>query len=279
MKVTSPTVSTLCHAFAVVAALSLVASASAQTTIQIPLNYNFNGIVHPGEGNGQPDDLNGYRSISDRGLNWDVSGGVPSDPLLDKYSLVNAAGVVDIVHLGNRNTVAGGSFPFDAVADGDNRGVQPAWLPNPDQTGPQTTLLGGGGITLDITSSATVIYQVSDGGGNFDVRLGFSSGADVVSTLSASDWFGASVIFGGFAGVDDVDNGGLGGALLKVEEGTINLAAEAGRTLTSITFENRSNGNAGYAIFGANVIVPEPTSLTLVLGGAIAMVSLRRKRS
>ena len=79
-------------------------AAFAQTSItQVPLNYNFNGMVHANEA-GQPDDPNGYRSISDRALNF--SGGVPGDALLDKYIIVNQAQALDIVHLGNRNTVS-----------------------------------------------------------------------------------------------------------------------------------------------------------------------------
>ena len=58
---------------------ALTAPIAAQATIPVPLNYNFNGIVHAGE-MGLPDDPNGFRSISDRAL--DFLSGVPADPLL-----------------------------------------------------------------------------------------------------------------------------------------------------------------------------------------------------
>ena len=70
-----------------VASFSAATTASAQTVTQIPLNYNFNGIVHAGE-DLMPDAPDGYRSIADRGLNF--SGGVPSDALTAPYSFVSS---------------------------------------------------------------------------------------------------------------------------------------------------------------------------------------------
>ena len=64
------------------ALLALAAALPAQL-VPVPLNYNFNGIVHAGEA-GLPDSPTGYRSISDRGL--DFSAGVPNDPLLVGYA-------------------------------------------------------------------------------------------------------------------------------------------------------------------------------------------------
>ena len=209
----------------------------------IPLNYNFNGIVHDTEGSA-PDDLNGYRSISDRGLNF--SAGIPAEPLLEGYTIVDTAGELDIVHLGDRNTAAGGSFPFQATANGDDVGVQPSWLTSTDQTGPQTTMLAAP-IEIAASSEARFLYQISDGGGSFDVTFGFQSGGTGTATLSGGDWFG-----GTFLGVDRVDFGSPG-ANLSITEGTIDLSTAAGQILTSITFSNRSNANAGYAIIACNV--------------------------
>ena len=211
---------------------------------QIPLNYNFNGIVHAGE-NGLPDDPNGYRSISDRGL--DFTAGVPSDSTLDKYNIVSQPGQVDIVHLGNRNTVSSGLWIFDPVADGDCNGTQPAWLPNPDQTGAQITLLSNP-ILLDSQSEASGIFQISNGGGNFDVLLTFASGASVVQTISGGDWFG-----GLYPGTDGTDCANLPAANLNITERSFDLSAAAGQILTSITFANPSNLDAGYAIIAMNV--------------------------
>jgi len=209
----------------------------------VPLNYNYNGIVHDTEGSA-PDDLNGYRSISDRGLNF--SNGIPAEPLLEGYSIVDTAGELDIVYLGDRNTVAGGNFAWQPTANGDDVGVQPTWLPNSDQTGPQTTMLAAP-IEVAASSEARFLYQISDGGGSFDVTFGFQSGATGTGTLSGGDWFG-----GTFLGTDRVDFGSPG-ANLSITEGTLDLSAAAGQILTSITFSNRSNAGAGYAIIACNV--------------------------
>ena len=211
---------------------------------QIPLNYNFNGIAHAGEA-GLPDDLVGYRSISDRGLNFAV--GVPNDPLLAPYLLVDQPLFLDIVHLGNRDTVDNGNWAFEPTANGNNIGIQPAWLPNVDQTGPQLTTLTDP-IVLDSTSSASVLFQISNGGGDFDVELQFQSGAPVIATINGPDWFG-----GALPGVANTDIASPG-ATLSLTERNIDLSAEAGRTLTGIAFQNASNGNAGYAIVAMNVV-------------------------
>jgi hypothetical protein len=259
--------------------LTLVVSATAFTggaraaTVHIPLNYNFNGIVNAGESE-NPDSPTGYRSISDRGL--DFTGGVPVDALLSKYSLVSTANTLDIVHLGNRNTadVGGpGGGAFDATANGDDIGTQPTWLTSVDQTGPQTTTLSSG-ILLAAGASSSVIYQISNGGGSFDVVFGFQGGATFTATLSGDDWYN-----GDYAGTDDVDNGATGANNLKIQEGTVDLSSFTGQTLTSISFQNQSNETAGYAILAANVegtVVPEPAALALLgLGG---LVTLRRRR-
>ncbi|MEC7724135.1 MAG: hypothetical protein VYD05_01395, partial [Planctomycetota bacterium] len=212
---------------------------------KITLNYNFNGIAHAGE-IGNPDDPLGYRSISDRGLNF--VGGVPNDPILANYNVVNAPIALDIVHLGNRNTVSGGIWAFEPTANGNIVGTQPQWLPVVDQTGPQTTQLGNV-IRMDATSSASLIFQISDGGGAFDVEFGFASGPPVLATVSGGDWFGGSL-----PGVSETDNAAVTGANLNLTERTIDLSAEAGRLMTSITFKNSTNLNAGIAIVAMNVV-------------------------
>ncbi|MFK7742515.1 MAG: hypothetical protein AB8H80_19535 [Planctomycetota bacterium] len=62
-------------------------------------------------------------------------------PILGRYKLVDRNDTLDIVHLGDRNLVDNGNWAFDATADGDDIGVQPNWLPNSDQTGPQASTL------------------------------------------------------------------------------------------------------------------------------------------
>jgi hypothetical protein len=210
---------------------------------QIDLNYNWNGIVHVGEDN-QPDLLTGYRSISDRGL--DFRAGVPTNALLAPYRLVDQAGVLDCVHLGNRNTVDNGNRQFDLVPDNDTIGVQPSWLANPDQTGPQTTTLAQP-ILLDAASRAFVLFQISNGGGSFEVEFAFQSGAPFVAVLSGGDWFGGTLP--GTASTDSA----FAGANLSLTERNVDLSAHAGRTLTGITFQNRSNVGGGYLIAAMNV--------------------------
>ena len=210
---------------------------------QIALNCNFNGIVHAGEA-GQADNLNGYRSISDRGL--DFSAGVPAQPLLAPYAFVTTPNTLDIVHLGNRNTVSGGLWAFDATPDADDIGVQPAWLTNADQSTPQATTLAQP-ILLDGTSEAALLFQISNGGGSFDVVFTFQAGAPVIATVSGGDWFGGTL-----PGTANVDSG-LVGANLSLTERRIDLSAQAGRVLTAITFQNATNTNGGIAIAAMNV--------------------------
>ncbi len=232
--------------------LAAGAEAAAQTTVQIPLNYNFNGIVHAGEA-GRPDDLNGFRSISDRAL--DFRGGVPNHPLLNRYQLVGSAGALDIVHLGNRNQVDGGNWQFDANPDGDNVGIRPNWLPNPNQSTPQRTTLATP-VAIGPSSVASLIFQISNGGGTFDVTFGYASGASRPVNLGGGDWFN-----GAFAGTDSVDQANSGNNLNIVEQ-MVDLSGDAGESLTSITFSNPSNPRAGYAILAVNVeAAPDPSRL------------------
>ena len=178
------------------ACVALAAASLTAQSIPIPLNYNFNGIVHLGEG-GAPDAPAGFRSISDRAL--DFRNGIPNDPLLAGYQLVAAPGVLDLVHLGNRNQVDAGNWVFEPSPNGNNVGTQPTWLANVDQSGPQTTVLSSPVVVVP-NASIGFLYQVSNGGGAFDVTLTFQSGATLTQTLSGPDWY-----FGSFPGTGSVD--------------------------------------------------------------------------
>ncbi len=221
----------------------------AQTTMQVPLHCNWNGIAHAGE-TGLPDAPNGFRSISDRAL--DFTNGVPGDPLLQRYAVVATPGTLDMVHLGNRNTVDGGNWAFDAQPDNDDRGIRPQWLPNPDQTGPQATTLATP-VPIGLASSASILFHVSNGGGSFDVVFTYQSNRTRTRTVAGPDWFGGS-----YAGRERVDRATAGGNLNLVER-TVDLSVDAGEVLVQIAFANRSNTNAGYGIYGVNVeAAPQP---------------------
>lgn len=215
----------------------------AQNTVSIPLNYNFNGIAHAGE-TGQPDAANGFRSISDRAL--DFTSGVPGNPVFTRFAMVTTPFTLDMVHLGNRNTVDNGNWAFEASANGNNIGTQPAWLANANQAGAQTTTLATP-LAIGSNSSASILFHVSNGGGSCDVTFQYASGQSSVHSINAPDWFGGS-----YAGRDSVDQANAGANLNLVEQ-VIDLSGDAGESLTQISFSNRSNGNAGYGIYGVNV--------------------------
>jgi hypothetical protein len=234
--------------------LAAASAAQAQTVHHIELNCNFNGIVHSGE-DGFPDAPAGFRSISDRAL--DFVFGVPGNPVLDNYVCVDEPGVMDIVYLGNRNTVdyhGSGGAAFDLEPDGDEIGIQPTWLSDPNQMGEQTTTLANP-ILLDSASSAGVIFQISNGGGSFDVAFRFQGGGSHTATLTGPDWFGpfnGQPNIGQFPGRGLVDLADFSDNLL-LTEGTVDLSAFAGETLTEIGVLNQTNIFAGYAVIAMNV--------------------------
>ncbi|MEC8653310.1 MAG: hypothetical protein VXY92_12195, partial [Planctomycetota bacterium] len=227
---------------ALLACCGFSAMNAAAQSFPIPLAYNFNGMVHVGEG-GLPDDPTGFRSISDRAL--DFRNGIPNDPLLADYQLVAAPGVLDIVHLGNRNQVDAGNWAFEPSPNGNNIGTQPTWLANADQSSPQTTVLPAP-IAVVPGASLGFLYQISNGGGSFDVNLKFQSGQTLTDTLSGPDWYTGSFLGTGSVDIANPDQN------LSLTEGRIDLDAFAGDALTEITFSNRSNTNGGVAIVACN---------------------------
>ena len=218
-------------------------TATLESVTPIPLDFNFNGIVHAGE-EGNPDDPSGFRAISDRAL--DFIGGVPSNPISDPFVLQDQAGALDMVHLGNRNAVTNGLWAFDATADGDDIGTQPTWLLDPDQSVPQVTNLATP-IPVGSNAEGKVLFQISDGGGSFDVFFSLQSGGTVFGTVSGNDWFG-----GTFPGRGAVDLA-LPSFNLNLTVGTIDLSAAAGDSITAVSFSNSSNTAAGVAILAVNI--------------------------
>jgi hypothetical protein len=217
-----------------------------QSQTPLDLTYNYNGMVHAGE-DGQPNNPDGYRSISDRGLN--VTGGSPAGGAADKYEFCTDANVTDMVYLGNRCSGPNGWICYDDANGDPNdcRGTFPNWMPqgSEDQTGAQTSILSTP-LAVNADSSVSVIFHISDGGGAFDVTCGFENGPDITGTIGAADWFG-----GPYAGSDSFDCAGLNAAGLHIDEGSVDIGAAAGDVLTSITFSNPQT-EGGYAIFAAN---------------------------
>ena len=101
------------YIFAISFTLLLTSWQASGAQTSLALSYNFNGMVHTGEA-GSPDAVNGFRSISDRALIIDgspTSFGSMISPLSQLgYTVVNSAGVLDIIHIGDRNTVDSGIF-------------------------------------------------------------------------------------------------------------------------------------------------------------------------
>ena len=137
---------------------------------------------------------------------------------------------------------------FDAVPDNDNIGVQPSWLPDSDQSGPQITTLEP---PLPIgVATLSLAHHASNGGGTFDVTVRFRSGASLTTVVQSNDWFGGDI-----ASSEFVDTAQISGppAMLNVQEAVIDLAGFAGDAITAIEFGNRSNPSAGHAIYGARI--------------------------
>src|SRR5262249_24314732 len=147
----------------------------ARTFVPVALNWNFKGMVHgtTEQGTANRDNPSGYRSISDRGLMVDGSAGsINAGPLADAdfmpFSVVLQAGALDIVHLGDRAFVDNGNWNWGLCA---NCGQQPSWLPNSNQTGPQVTDVTSLHAVFTANTGLGVLYNISNGGGRFDVTL------------------------------------------------------------------------------------------------------------
>lgn len=282
MRPTSTRIMVLCAAASV---CSLGASFAGPVVapagqMPLPLVYNFNGIVHPGE-RLQPDAPNGFRSIADRALSLRDCDGASGDLLPTAvsgntglaYALHYHAGELDMVHLGDRNLVSGGTWAFDVTPDGDSVGIVPSWLPDSDQT---TITLPIDDLELAEDFVLGLLYNASDGGGTFDLTLELADGSESTVTIHASDWFGPA---GGVPdapgpGVDlqanlgtmwcaaDTADRAQSGPPLLVHEAVVSAASlvaagelGAERTLTGLRVANRSNPNAGFGIYAMTVTV------------------------
>jgi len=244
----------------------------------VPMAYNFNGMVHAGEADA-PDAPNGFRSIVDRALRvtgevGSIEVGLESSSSIP-YSVVTQAGVLDLVHLGDRNTNDNANYPFETEVPGlsFDRGIQPTWLPNSDQRStPQLTPLTGLSLAMGADTKIGVLYHATNGGTNFTMSLEFTDDSSTSVTLNAPDWFGdqdpTEPVFGvdiqrqlglynGSGGVDsgraDVDLNVVEAVVSTAGLNNAGLGDYTGKQLRSISFSNPTSTVAATAIFAVTI--------------------------
>lgn len=248
--------------------------------VNVPLDFNWNGISQPEEINAaDTDSPTGYRSIGDRGLTVEDAesvGGGEGEVVTDNmtYHLAMAADAVDTIMVGTRSRV------WDDVNDFDDYGVVPAW-----------DVSGGTGVIPSWTSVLTtpmpmssgsklgLLYDASEGGGNFDMTLEFTDSTSVTVTLHAPDWFAdgngtanaplagvesQTVLAGpqsggdGFASTQNTDLA-VRGNPLNVTEAVVSADSlmtglgfdVAGKSLAFITFDSGFGGSQAVGIYAA----------------------------
>jgi len=259
--------------------LDIDTSPASHTDFTVPLAYNWNGLVHPGESE-QPDSPAGFRSISDRGLVADraagsIDAGLPVGTDFIPYAFPQTPGVPDIVHLGL--TGPGSPRQWDAFEDFDDMGIVPTWLDAQDQSGPQRTALTQYNIAMGPDTRVALLFHVSNGGGSFDATLEFADGTSVAVNVQAPDWYldqpaippsGALEVqrqFGIFSAARNQDNAFLGAPSLNVVEAVFSTSSIAGagmgdvtgKRLTGLTFKNPVSGvTKGFAIYAATIRDP-----------------------
>lgn len=268
----------------IVVTLTLSSDRVTATQTPIPLNYNFNGMVSNATETGaaNADDENGFRSISDRALNQSLAGGFGSSTLTGStgliYSVITADHTLDVVHLGDRTLL----WPFDTIP-GNNFGGYPIWLDTSDHiNNPQLTMIDPP-ILLDENTDIGVLYQISNGGGSFDVTLGFTDFGSVSVTLKGPDWFNTQAAWystnfpnfgvrshsklGTYPSVAGNDAGTATASVLNVVESVISawkldadgIGNVVGRELAWISFSSPLvSPQRGYAILATTVGVDMP---------------------
>jgi|GEM_PF-3379236 len=272
--------------------LVLDTSPAVHTDHQIALANNWNGMVHTGE-EGQPDAPAGYRSISDRGLRatglaGDLNAGQPVGTDFIPYNVVDNPGVLDMVHVG----IAGPGSPrtFDAAPDADNMGTQPTWLTTLDHSTPQRTNLAPLNIAMGPSTRVGVLFNISNGGGFFEVALEFNDGSSAAVLVNGPDWFldqSPGAPFNGievqrqlstFNATTNQDTASLGAPALNVVEVVFSTASLisggigdfTGRRITGISFRNPNSLTQSYAVYAATIrdAVPDFSSVAPVGTGS-----------
>jgi hypothetical protein len=260
-----------------VVALLSVRPASAGNFVEVPLNYNLDALYH---GTGDTS----YQSIADRGIVYNGS--------TFSNSNVSAHGVFDVT-----STLTGLPYHFvSAVNTPDTVALTGrGGLPSGNYSSNTTTLSQG--IVMNSNTAIGVLDNYSNGGGNFDMVLGFTNGHQVTVTMNAGDWTGngtgsgngpvaptnglatqalfAQAGFGNGAGYFD----GVGGTDNPNQDQNVQLVQSTvtgssllsgqginwnGWTLNSITFDNRTGGG-GVGIYAVTVSTPEPSTLVLAV--------------
>jgi hypothetical protein len=210
------------------------------TDLPMPLQFNWNGICHGTTTSGplvseqtvpitaapviggtheNRSDLNGYRSIADRGLLFDPNnatanalnyGGTIGYQGMH-YQVYDTALQADMVHVGNRNLTGGGTgrpwapsgtlWPSGGGTSTNENGLLPLWLNNDDQRGDQISSMTGMNAVFGPSTKIGILYHISNVGvssgttpypATFDVTLRFSDGAQTVVTVQGTDWFGGA---------------------------------------------------------------------------------------
>ncbi len=263
--------------------LNINEAPESNTDTFVPLDYNFNGMVHAGEGV-DPDSPNGFRSLADRALRLtgavgSIEVGLESPVSGLPYTVVTQAGELDMVQLGDRNVVDNRNFTFDLDVGGFDQGrlenfigIQPTWLANTNQATPQTTSTAPLGLAMGPATRIGLIYQSSNGGTEFSVTLGFSGGQTAVVSVEAPDWFGdqdpgaplpgvaQQHQLGVFFGSQNVDRA-VPGVDLNVAEAVISTASLnaggfgdfTGLRIESIAFSDALSVNADTGILAVTI--------------------------
>ncbi len=267
--------------------LNLIESPIVHADVVAPLAFNFNGMIHQGEGE-DADKAEGYRSISDRGMR--ITGAFGSldvgleGPSGITYSIVTDPFTLDMVCLGDRNVVDGGIWIFDDEIGGLDQelgggafiynyiGVQPDWLTQVDQTGPQTSDLSALNLAMGADTRIGILYNASNGGSYFLATLNFTDGSSAALSLHCPDWFESQFPDAAQPGVEVQQQLGVfqgsGKSDLGWESNSMNVTEAVistqslldnglgdftGKTLQSITFSDKVNFNANVGIYALTV--------------------------
>ena len=267
--------------------LNLIEAPASHTDTFAPLAFNFNGMLHEGEA-GDADRPDGYRSISDRGMHitgvfgsFDVALEGPSGL---PYSIVTTPFTLDMICLGDRSVVDNGIWAFDEEIGGLDQdvgggpfiynyiGVQPAWLPQVDLTGPQVSDLSSLNLAMGAGTRVGIIYNASNGGSRFVATLTFTDGSIAPVVLQCPDWFESQFPDAPADGVEmqrqlgvflgsgkgdlgwDSNNMNVTEAVISTQSLLSGLFGDfTGKTLQSITFSDKSSGRANVGIYALTI--------------------------